>query len=68
MYQKENTGCKLKALARLVGINLSALAGLLAMPSPVWLFYGQAEAITKPIPSEKKKSRFGVFGRVSVIF
>ena len=61
MYQKENTGCKLKALARLVGINLSALAGLLAMPLPVWLFYGQAEAITKPIPSEEKKIKIWGF-------
>lgn len=45
-----------------------AFACLLAMQAPVWLFYGQAGAITKPIPfRRKKKSRFWVFGRVNGI-
>lgn len=38
-----------------------AFASLLAMPMPVWLFYGQAGALTKPIPLEEEMETFGVW-------
>lgn len=38
-----------------------AFAGSLAMHTPVWLFYGQAGAITKPTPLEEEIKILGVW-------
>lgn len=46
---------------RTVGASLSLWQGLLAVYTPVWLFYGQAGAITKPILLEKEIKILGVW-------
>lgn len=46
-----------------------AFAGLLALQTPVWLFYSQAGAITKPIPLQEEIKIFGsLAGLMGFIF